>query len=99
MSQDYFSLMKSGEDVQQALALGKSVILIVDGKAYQIIDDGSSSTTTSGVIPTTADAHSVDSPVANPEPKGAASPLSVIPCFGGFLPFIVIGLFLKKKLI
>ena len=99
MSQDYFSLMKSGEDVQQALALGKNIILIVDGKAYQIIDDGSSSTTTSGVIPTTADAHSVDSPVADPELKGAASPLSAIPCFGGFLPFIVIVLFLKKKFV
>jgi hypothetical protein len=36
MSQDYFSLMKSGEDVQQALALGKNIILIVDGKAYQL---------------------------------------------------------------
>jgi Ca-activated chloride channel homolog len=98
LSQAYFSLMDSGQDVRDALALGKEMILIVEGKAYKIFSDGSSSGTSDITNPTLGSTvQTVEPIVSNPEPKTVASPLSTIPCLGGILPFVVVGLFLRKK--
>lgn len=40
LSAEYFELAYSSADAAAALALGEQVILIVDGKAYQVVNDG-----------------------------------------------------------
>ncbi|MCE5207702.1 MAG: VWA domain-containing protein [Chloroflexi bacterium] len=43
LSDEYFALAGSREDVAAALALGERVILVIDGQAYEIVTDGESS--------------------------------------------------------
>ena len=97
LSQSYFSLMESGQDVQEVLALSKEMILIVDGKAYRISEDDSTSSL-NNIVSVVSKTPTVDPVVSNSQPKTVASSLSAIPCLGGLLPFFIFGLLLRNKI-
>lgn len=40
LSADYFALLDSRADLAAALALGSRVVVVVDGAAYEVVDDG-----------------------------------------------------------
>jgi hypothetical protein len=40
LSKDYFALLDARADIASALALGSRVIVVVEGEAYEIIDNG-----------------------------------------------------------
>ncbi|MBE0699801.1 MAG: VWA domain-containing protein, partial [Anaerolineaceae bacterium] len=40
LSSDYYSLVQTRPDIAPALALGEQLVLVVDGKAYQIVSEG-----------------------------------------------------------
>ncbi len=44
LSEDYFSLVSSHPDLASAFALGQSVIVVSEGKAYQVVPEGASTT-------------------------------------------------------
>jgi Ca-activated chloride channel homolog len=51
LSADYFQLSQSRADVAAALALGQKVIVVVDGKAYEVVTDSTVAAT--AVLPAT----------------------------------------------
>ncbi len=61
LSPDYFKLVASRVDLASAFALGENVIVVVEGKAYQVVADNSS-------VPP------VDIPPTLPAPTGTAVP-------------------------
>jgi Ca-activated chloride channel family protein len=42
LSRDYFAMAQSRPDLGAALAVGEKVIIVVDGKAYEVVAEGSS---------------------------------------------------------
>jgi Ca-activated chloride channel family protein len=99
LSDAYFFMVDSGQDVRDAMALGTDLILIVDNNAYKIFSNGSSSGALNIVIPSLAsDIPFIEPNASETEPESVASPISAISCLGGFLPFVLIGLLLRKKI-
>ncbi len=103
LSKDYFALAAARPDLGAAFALGKRVIALSDGTAYEVVEEGVPSGVTR-VPPTFTPAP--PGPQANQEtplPRASLTPASPgaqsaggpggLPCLGGLLPVVVVALF------
>ncbi len=94
LSKDYFDLLSNHPEIGSELAIGKYVILVVDGKAYEVIDNPDIKTEVpvdSSVTPTPTQpvTGTTTIPTAHPNTKNS-------PCIGGFLPIVVIYFLIKR---
>jgi len=72
LSGDYFNLAESRPDVAAALALGQQVIVVADGQAYEVVDQGIS--TKPLIVPTVLAVTLTDTPQAARPPHLTAVP-------------------------
>jgi Ca-activated chloride channel homolog len=75
LSADYFKLSALRADIAAALALGQKVIVMVDGKAYEVVADGASVPT--AALPATL-APTAVKPSATPRPQNTATSSSPV---------------------
>ncbi len=81
LSDDYFALTAARPDLAAAFALGKQVIAIADGVAYQVIESGVPDATLPAARPTpTAQATSAESPATQSLTATVRPPTLAPPC-------------------
>jgi Ca-activated chloride channel family protein len=113
LSPDYFALAQSRPDVGAALAIGDKMILVIDGKAYEITAEGSPSdpvdlpaTLTPAVVTPTEQSAGTATPApmaqvkntALPQPPAASGNTSSPLCTGAALPMAgLLGIWLIFK--
>ncbi len=105
LSPDYFKLAQSRQDVGAALALGERVIVVVDGKAYEVVGEneqtgsiqipsGPAIQPTTTAVPTQK-AGATQAPASLPmEPQQPTVPAA---CLGVLLPLATVMIGLKFK--
>lgn len=95
LSKQYFDLIAANPEIKPALALGKYVVLMVKGKAYEITAEVKVS---GSILPTE------EATVANPAVTGNSETINtgqksiVFPCFGAIIPIGILCLLLKRIL-
>lgn len=94
LSKGYFDLLAANPDIQSAFALGKNVIILVKGKAYEIVNEENTYTPTGDLRADSTATIETSGPVSS-EP-GTRNRIRAFPCIGGFLPLGFICLFLKR---
>lgn len=94
LSKQYFELLAANPDIQSALALGKNVIILIKGKAYEITDEEKTNAPTSDLRVNPVTTVETSEPV-NSTP-GTENSSRTFPCIGGIIPLGVICLFLKR---
>jgi Ca-activated chloride channel family protein len=109
LSEDYFALTSARPDLAAAFALGRRVIALSDGVPYEVVEAGAPSEVEE--IPPTyspeppapqtpiAQAPNEEPPSAQATPLPAASnrPSGGLPCLGGLLPGVLVGLWLAIR--
>jgi Ca-activated chloride channel family protein len=108
LSPEYFTLANSRQDIAAALAQAEQVIVVVDGKAYQIVAEGQGDASIQMPQPldvpqsATQPAPQEPAPVSDPKPASIEperSPTGRTPlfCLGGVLPFVFVFFELRKR--
>lgn len=102
LSDDYFALVDAHPELAAAFALGRSVIALADGAAYEVVPEDTSvpaiQIPTESVTAEPGQIPSVPPPTdAVPNPTETASPAqpaaqNPLPCAGGLLPVLLIPL-------
>lgn len=102
LSPDYFALAESSPDLAAAFALGPAVVAISQGKAYEVVQEGTPvptvsrpATTSPSPIPArtsipqikTTPGSATSTPSSPSVPPSRSSPL---PCLGGLLPLVLL---------
>jgi Ca-activated chloride channel family protein len=94
LSEGYFNLLAVHPEIGAELAIGKYVILVVDGKAYEVVDNPDIKTdipVAPGITPTPNQQVSVNTLIPTEKKDSGKTP-----CLGGFLPIAIIILFIKR---
>jgi Ca-activated chloride channel family protein len=95
LSEQYYKLIGANPEIQSILALGKNVIFLIEGKAYEITAENEAVGSTSTQIAPTL-------PIVATGPVGSGTTTNqnsrLFPCIGGFLPLGFICIFLKHIL-
>ncbi len=112
LSEDYFALANTRADLAAALALGEQVIVVADGKVYQVVPSGESAPPLNLPATQTATASPTPRPAATTQPTLAVYPPAATPlpteeekpalpgfCPGSYLPLagLLAWMMLKKK--
>ena len=78
LSKDYFALAENRPDVAGGLALGNRVIIVIDGVAYEVVEEDVSNTPVvlpnTPVIPTSINIDRTSNPTSFPPPQKTPSP-------------------------
>ncbi len=95
LSEKYFELLVTHPEIGAELAIGRYVIFVVDGVAYEVVDNADIKTDVpvSSDMTLTPNLHVsvVNTPIPTEKPISGK-----LPCVGGFLPIAIIFLIIKR---
>jgi Ca-activated chloride channel homolog len=105
LSPEYFKLANTRQDIAAALAQAEQVIVVVDGKAYQIVAEGQSDASIQMPQPLDVPQSEPQSGLQEPATISDPKPASIEPerartpllCLGGVLPFVFVFFGLRKR--
>lgn len=99
LSKQYFDLLDARPDLAAVLVLGRQVIVVVDGKAYQVVDDTVSAADLPQPLPTVTAQAPGETPEVSPTPDQATPQPGERPaaksgaplCAGAAVPLVLVG--------
>ena len=106
LSKEYYDLLAARPDLASALALGSQVMVVVDGKTYQVVEEGSgpvslpepvSTATAQPQAPTAAPLAKIDATATPAQAVPTQQPAPSTGCPGAFLPIALVAFWMITR--